>query len=351
MQAFGLYTHIRANQRRSKLLIAGLFLLAYAATFGTILMAMGSAAPVPTSRLMQEAGPLFLGSFPFITVGVALWVFIGYKANVGLIAAVTGAKGLDRTQEPRLYRMLENLCISRGMSVPKLMILETPALNAFASGVNEKQYTITVTRGLLDHLTDPEVEAVLAHELTHIRNEDVKLMVVAVVIAGVISFFGEMAFRGFRFSGRRSSSENGKGAGALILIGIAILLISWFLALVLRFSLSRAREYMADAGAVELTKNPDALISALLKISGRADIEGVPSGIMDMCIENDPDDIGDIFATHPSIAKRIQALTTMAGGRMPPEARPAPPPVAERTPLPEEVESRGPWGKSTLGGR
>ncbi|MGL4727302.1 MAG: M48 family metallopeptidase [Bosea sp. (in: a-proteobacteria)] len=346
MEAFGLYTHIKSNQRRSVMLIIGLFLLAYLASFGIILISLGY-----MGGNTGDAFKHWIAYWPFITLGVGAWVFIGYKVNVGLIAMVTGAKGLDRTQEPRLYKMLENLCISRGMTPPKLMILESPALNAFASGTNEKQYTITLTRGLLDNLTDPEVEAVMAHELTHIRNDDVKLMIVAVVIAGVISFFGEMMFRGFRFGGGRSSSSSGdkKGGGALILIGIAILLIAWLLAIVLRFSLSRSREYMADAGAVELTKNPDAMISALLKISGRADIVGVPSGIMDMCIENDPDDLGDIFATHPSIAKRIQALTTMAGGRMPPDQKPAPPRVENRTPLPEEVESRGPWGKSTLG--
>jgi heat shock protein HtpX len=346
MEAFGLYTHIRSNRRRSVMLIIGLFMLAYLASFGIILISLGS-----TGGNAGDVGRHFLAYFPYITLGVAAWVFIGYRINVGLIAAVTGAKGLDRTQEPRLYRMLETLCISRGMTPPKLMIMETPALNAFASGVNEKQYTVTLTRGLIDNLTDPEVEAVMAHELTHIRNGDVKLMIIAVVIAGVISFFGEMFVRGFRFSGgrSRSSSSNGKGGGALVLIGVAILLIAWLLAIVLRFALSRSREYLADAGAVELTKNPDAMISALLKISGRADIDNVPSGIMDMCIENDPDDGGDIFATHPSIAKRIQALITMAGGRMPVGAKPAPPPIADRTPLPEEVESRGPWGKSTLG--
>jgi heat shock protein HtpX len=349
MEAFGLYTHIKSNRRRSVALLIGLFILAYLASFGIILVALGFSDTPVRGSITDEAKRTFLGFWPFITLAVCAWVFIGYRVNVGLISAVTGAKGLDRTQEPRLYRMLETLCISRGMTAPKLMILETPALNAFASGVNEKQYTVTLTRGLIDHLTDPEVEAVMAHELTHIRNGDVKLMIVAVVIAGVISFFGEMMFRGFRFGGpRRSSSDNGKG-GALILIGIAILVIAWILALVLRFSLSRSREYLADAGAVELTKNPDAMISALLKISGRADIDDVPSGIMDMCIENDPDDWGDIFATHPSIAKRIQALSTMAGGRMPAGAKPAPPPVSDRTPLPEEVESRGPWGKSSLG--
>ncbi|MGL4974927.1 MAG: M48 family metallopeptidase, partial [Bosea sp. (in: a-proteobacteria)] len=262
--------------------------------------------------------------------------------NVGIINAATGASGITRDSNPRLYRLLENLCISRGVTMPKLAIVESDALNAFASGVNEKQYTVSVTTGLMAQLNDQEIEAVLAHELTHIRNGDVKLMVIAIVIAGVISLIGEIVFRMFGRVGGGSSSRDNKGAGAMILIGFAIIAVSWLLAVMVRLSLSRSREYLADAGAVELTKNPDAMISALLKISGRADIEGVPSGVMDMCFENDPDDMADLFSTHPSIIKRVQALIDTAGGKMPP----SPPKVGMRNDLPTIVEARGPWGAS-----
>jgi heat shock protein HtpX len=340
-EAFGLYTHIRNNRIRSRLLLAGLFLLAFLASFAFWLIYVGFTGVGYGRDPLSEAVAGFLRTSPFVGAGTAIWVFIGYKANVAMIGALTGAKSLTRTEAPKLYEMLENLCISRGMPMPKLMIIEDQALNAFASGVNEKQFTVSVTRGLLDHLNDAEVEAVLAHELTHIRNGDVKLMVIAVVIAGVISFVSEIAFRSMRFSGssRSSSSSDGKGAGGLIIIGIIILAIAGFLAAVIRFSLSRSREYLADAGAVELTKNPDAMISALLKISGRADMAGVPSGVMDMCIENDPDDMSDLFSTHPSISKRIQALVNTAGGKMPP----APAKLPERQPLPNIIEARGPW--------
>lgn len=345
MQAFGLYGHITSNRRRSAMMLAGLFVLAFLTTYAVILIGIGYGGTGLDRGALKDAGRAFLTSLPFVTLGVIAWIMIGYRVNVGLIASVTGAAGLGRSAEPKLYTLLETLCISRGLTVPKLMILESPALNAFASGVNEKQFTITVTRGLLDNLSDAEVEAVLAHELTHIRNGDVKLMVIAVVIAGVISFVGEIVFRSFLWRGPSSRrSDDGKGNGALVLVGAGVLVVSWVLALLLRFAISRSREYLADAGAVELTKNPDAMISALLKISGRADIDDVPSGIMDMCIENDPDDWGDIFATHPSIAKRIQALVTTAGGNMPDDRPPAPPKVGERTALPMEAERRGPWG-------
>lgn len=349
-QAFGLYTHQRNNRIRSVFLIAGLFLLVYMTSYGLILMGYGYGG-VPRGRsISSETWRLFWTWFPIITIAAAAWVFIGFQINVGLISAVTGAKGVTREANPKLYRMLENLCISRGLTMPKLAIVESEALNAFASGVNEKQFTVTVTSGLLEALNDDEVEAVLAHELTHIRNGDVKLMIIAVVIAGVISFIGEIVFRNVGRV-RISSDDAKKGSGVAILIGVVVIAISWLLAVLIRLSLSRSREYLADAGAVELTKNPDAMISALLKIAGRADIEGVPSGVMDMCFENDPDDFADLFSTHPSITKRVQALIETAGGRMP-AMPPHPPKVSQRQDLPTMVEESargGPWSRPTGG--
>lgn len=355
-EAFGLYTHIRNNRWRSMILIASLFVLVALVTFAITLIIDAQMYRGPLSSIMAYAFRQSLGYLPIAFALTAVWVFIGFGMNTALIAWSTGAEDVTREANPRLYHLMEVLCISRGMAVPKLQILDTPALNAFASGVNEKQYTVTVTTGLMEALDDRELSAVLAHELTHIRNGDVKLMIVAVLIAGVISFFGEMIVRGSRFYGGSSSSssdEKGSGRGFAIIIGIAILILSWFLAVLIRFSLSRAREYLADAGAVELTKDPDAMISALLKISGRADIDGVPSGIMDMCIENDPDGFADIFSTHPSISKRVQALQAYAGGLVPSDTpKPAasrqkvgPPSVENRESLPELVERRGPWAR------
>lgn len=346
-EAFGLYTHIRRNRWRSNVLIAGLFVLVLMVTFGTTLIIDGQTRFAPLDDHLAHAARQTLVYAPIALAITALWVLIGYGANVALIGWATGSAPLSREQSPRLWKLTEDLCISRGMAVPRLQIIDTDALNAFASGVNEKQYTVTVTRGLMEALDDAELEAVIAHELTHIRNGDVKLMIVAVLIAGVVSFFGEMVVRGQRFSNvqvthRGSNGDSrGSGKGAAVLIGIAILILAWILAVVIRFALSRSREYLADAGAVELTKNPDAMISALLKISGRADIPGVPSGVMDMCIENDPNDFADIFSTHPSITKRIHALQAYAGGHLPP----GPPRISEREALPEIVEKRGPWGR------
>jgi heat shock protein HtpX len=346
--SFGLYSHIRRNKWRTGFLLVGLFVLVLMVTFAIGLVIEAEMYGAPFGVLVERAlGRTFMLA-PFAALATGTWVMIGFAANTAIIASVSGAQSLERHDNPRLYGLMENLCISRGMSVPKLAIIESDALNAFASGVNDKQYTVTVTSGLMAALDDAELEGVLAHELTHIRNGDVRLMIVAVLIAGVLSFVGELMLRGGRFAGRSSGDGDRKGRGMALVLAAVIMILAGFLSVLIRLALSRSREYLADAGAVELTRNPDAMISALLKIAGRADIDGVPSGIMDMCIENDPDGFSDLFSTHPSIAKRIQALVQNAGGHVPDsQTTPRPPRVGERTALPSEVMRRGPWGPYT----
>ena len=280
-----------------------------------------------------------------------------------MIDSITGGHEVTRAEEPKLYNLLENLCISRGIAMPKLKLIDDVALNAFATGMNEKQYSITVTTGLQRALDDAEMESVLGHELTHIRNGDVRMLVIALVIAGVVSFFGEFLFRMIFNSGGRSSSgwsssgsssssssggssKKGGGAGFAILIAIALILLAWLLAVVIRFALSRQREYLADAGSVELTKNPDAMISALRKIENRGELPRANSAVMEMCIDNPRTDITDIFATHPSIESRVATLVKNAGGHDPgplmiapgqEEAGTAEPPAED----PETVDSDG----------
>src|SRR3954452_11981517 len=321
--AYGLYTHIQSNRRRSILLLIGLFFLVYVMVFAGALAAETMGGDASLQWLLQRAWRDTVYAAPFATVGTAVWIFIAYRFNQSLVDMVTGAREVTRQEEPRLYNLLENLCISRGIPMPRLQIMETGALNAFASGMNEKQYSITVTSGLLQSLDDAEIEAVLGHELTHIRNGDVRMLVIAVIIAGVISFFAEMIFRMFfysRWESRSSSndSDRGKGGGGIaIVIAIALVALAWFLSVVIRFALSRRREFLADAGSVELSKNPDAMISALRKIEDRGELEGATSGVMEMCIDNPREGIEDLFATHPPVDKRVDALVRFAGGHDP----------------------------------
>ena len=352
MAAYGLYTHIQSNKRRSIALLIGLFLLVYVLVFaGALVAEVMSVGDAPLDYLIQAALRDLIIAAPFTTLGAIFWILIAYKFHQSMIDAMTGATEVSRTDEPRLYNLLENLCISRGITMPKLRIADDDALNAFATGLNEKQYSITVTRGLIGALNDQELEAVLGHELTHIRNGDVRMLVIALVIAGVISFFGELVFRIFfqnafygGFGRRRSSnSDDKKGGGAVIaiVIAIALIVVAWVLSIVIRFALSRQREYLADSGSVELTKNPDAMISALRKIENRGELASANSAVMEMCIDNPRVGFANIFDTHPSVDKRVAALVQYAGGHDPgPLAIEAPEAPAQ---IPGEAPPPGPW--------
>jgi heat shock protein HtpX len=357
MAAFGLYTHIQSNRRRSIALLIGLFFLVYVLVYAGALVAEALTINAPLDYLVHAAWYDFLIALPWATAGTIIWIVIAYKFHQSIIDAVTGGRDVTRAEEPQLHNLLENLCISRGLTMPKLKMVDDVALNAFSTGMNDKQYAITVTRGLQQALDDKEMEAVLGHELTHIRNGDVRLMVIAVVIAGVISFFGELVFRLFfqqmYWGGGRRSRERGRGgAGAAIVIALVLIAIAWLLSVVIRLALSRQREYLADAGSVELTKNPDALIRALRKIEGRGELPRANSAIMEMCIDNPREEFSDIFATHPSVDDRVAALVKYAGGHDPGPLA-LPPPEGGGTAQPSDEDTAapaaGPWGDATLG--
>src|SRR5882757_8542786 len=386
MAAYGLYTHIASNKFRSMLLLGGLFLLIYVLVYAGALLAevlINSDASV--DYYLRAASRDLIKAFPYATIAAALWIVIAYFFHQNMIDAVTGGEDVTRQQQPRLYNLLENLCISRGIPMPKLKIMDSPALNAFATGLNQRQYAVTVTTGLLKALNDQEIEAVLGHELTHIRNGDVQLMVIAVIIAGVVGFFGELFFRmftnlswnssggGWSSSSSRSSSSSsdsdskGSGGGAIVvvIIAIALIVVAWLLSQVVKLALSRSRELLADAGSVELTKNPDAMITALRKIEGRGELPGATSAVMELCFDNPREGFADLFATHPSVSSRVKALVQFAGGHdsgplaLPSDAADEPedqsepdspdqlpPPVPQRGPLgPLQGPLGGPWGR------
>jgi heat shock protein HtpX len=336
MAAYRLYTHIASNKFRSVLLLAGLFLLVYVMVYaGALIAQVVIDAGESTNDYLVAAARDLIAAFPYATGAALLWIAIAYFFHQSIVDAVTGGEDVTRQQQPRLYNLLENLCISRGIPMPKLKVMESEALNAFATGLNRRQYAVTVTSGLLKYLNDQEIEAVLGHELTHIRNGDVQMMVIAVIIAGVVGFFAELFFRSFfnfnwRFGGgsswssssRSSSSDNdrkGSGGGAVIvmIVAIALIALAWLLSQLVRLALSRSRELLADAGSVELTKDPDAMISALRKIENRGELPGATSAVMELCVDNPREGFADLFATHPSVDARVRALVKYAGGHDP----------------------------------
>ena len=320
MGAFGLQTHIWNNNLKSLLLLAGFPVLLMLLTYGLSVAYVGLTQPVSgVGEGLVLALDHLKRLWPFAFLGAGVWFVIAWFSYQSMIESAAGARGLTRQEAPDLYNLLENLCVSRGLTAPRLNIIETPALNAFASGLTDKSYKVTVTRGLIETLDKEELEAVLAHELTHIMNKDVRLLIIAVIFVGVFSFFGELVFRNMFRAGvhvgghTRSRKGDSRGGGALILIAIAMVVVAYLLALVIRFSLSKKREYLADAGSVELTRNPDAMISALRKISGRSQVDA-PNDVQQMMVENIQPFAG-VFATHPPIEKRIAALAAFAGGQ------------------------------------
>jgi heat shock protein HtpX len=318
MAAYGLYTHIQSNRRRSIVLLAGLFVLVYVLVYAGALAGEALSVNADLNTLLQLAWHDMIEAAPVATLGTAAWIVIAYYFHQNMIDALTGGREVTRSEQPRLYNLLENLCISRGITMPKLKIMDSDALNAFSTGMNQKQYAITVTTGLLNLLDDNELESVLGHELTHIRNGDVRMMVIAVIIAGVISFFAELVFRLWFYTGfgrsRSSNERGGGGAGLAVLIAVGLLVVAYVLSFLIRLALSRQREYLADAGSVELTQNPDAMISALRKIEGRGELPGATSAVMELCVDNPREGFGELFDTHPTVENRVEALVKYAGG-------------------------------------
>lgn len=304
MQYLGIRQQIARNNTKSIL-----FLLAF-----PLLILVGAYVVlyILSDQDIERTNTQFLSIIPMVLIGVAIWFFISYFFHTQMIQSATHSRPLERRENMRVYNLTENLCMSVGMTMPKLYIIESDALNAFASGINEKTFAVTLTRGIINTLNDEELEGVIAHELTHIRNRDVRLLIVTIVFVGIFATIADFALRMF-LNGSMSSSrsrKNDKGGGALVLL--IILLVAgaiYFLSILFKLALSRSREYMADAGAVELTRNSLALASALKKISGHSTIREVQNDeVKELFIDYKAQGFFSLFATHPPIEKRIQVL-------------------------------------------
>jgi heat shock protein HtpX len=344
-RAAGLQTSIWNNNLLSVLLLAVYPLIIIGLIWVIAYLLSGVATPPQFVRTDDPAGtttwtnvtnPELLANnviiqyWPAILTAVTLWFIVSYFWNTAMIRAMTHAHPVSRKDEPELYNMLENLCIAEGMKIPHLNIIETDALNAFASGVDDRSYTVTVTRGLMNALAPDELEAVIGHELAHIINRDVRLLMICVIFTGMVGFAAQMAWHNVRYGmmmGRRRGGNQGGGLPVMLVI-TGVLWIGYLATLFTRFAVSRRREFMADAGAVQMTRNPEAMMRALMRISGRDHVPAMPADVAMMCIENRKPFMG-LFATHPPIDKRIAALARLARvevpATLPPVRRPGNP--------------------------
>lgn len=289
MEYIGIQKQIRSNNRKSIVL---LFL------FPLILIILG---------IILTGSPQI--AFLFLCAS-AVWFVVAYFFHTQMIEKATASEPMLRSEQPRVYNLLENICISQGMTMPKLNIIDDSSLNAFASGINENTFTITLSRGIIKKLNDEELEGVLAHELSHIINRDVRLLMISIVFVGIFSFIAQSAQYSRFFSGR---SNDGKSNLPAILVAIGASILAFFIARLLHFAISRKREYLADAGAAEITKKPYALASALRKISEDPYIEAVTrKDVAQLFMQNpqiaETSFFGNLFSTHPPIEKRIELL-------------------------------------------
>ena len=269
----------------------------------------------------------FMNTIPWVIVGVGIWFTIAYFANTAMVRAATGARPLTRKENPKIYNIVENLCMTCNMDMPKINIVDDPQLNAFASGIDKKSYTVTLTTGIIDRLNDDELAGVIAHELTHIRNHDTRLLITSIIFVGIVSTIMslviQMMYNAFWFGGlssRSSDDEDNRGNGlsmiAVFIIGALCCAVAYFFTLLTRFAISRKREYMADAGGAELCGNPLALASALRKISGDPGLNNVKRDDIAQLFIIHPQHFApgmmnffnSLFSTHPDTKKRIEIL-------------------------------------------
>jgi heat shock protein HtpX len=320
MKYFGLQSQVRRNNTNSVLILL-MFPVVFIGLTWLFFFFMGITKPDEAAmeqpdnyNLIASVNYSFIHTIPWVLIGVMIWFAVAYFSHSAMIDKATSSRPLERKENLRVYNLVENLCISKGMAMPKVNIIEDNSLNAFASGINPKSYTISLSRGIIEKLNDQELEAVIAHELTHIRNRDVRLLIISIVFVGIFAFISEAVFRSIRFGGLSKGKKG--GGGAAIIIALVLALVGYLIASLFRFSLSRKREYLADAGSAELTRNPLALASALRKISADPTIEAVQrKDVAQMFIENPQAELknstfsaGALFATHPPIAKRIKIL-------------------------------------------
>lgn len=240
---------------------------------------------------------------------------IGYYAGDKVALASSGARAADGEADKYVIRMVENLCISQGMPMPKVYVIDDPAINAFATGRDPQHASIAVTTGAIQKLENEELEGVLAHELSHVQNYDIRVMTIVVVLAGIISVIAQMVFR-FGMSGRRRSSDrNNDSAGMIVLVlGLVLLIIAPIVAQLIKLAVSRRREYLADASGALMTRFPDGLARALAKIQAESmPMERADAATAHMYIANPftGKALAGLFSTHPPIADRIAKLQAM----------------------------------------
>ncbi len=316
------YAAMRANRRNTIILCVSLILVGGILGYGigwafeTAWLAQTSQSGVLALSLYSDWG---VSGSAFLLVFGSAWTVIALFFGDKIVIGLAGAGDVSQVQEPQLHNIVEEMAIAAGLPKPRVVVIETPALNAFATGVTPEKATIGVTRGLIDALDRNELQGVVAHEMSHIANDDILYATAIGVIVGLIAVVSHISLRAARGMGRGSRRSRGKGAGGAgiaIVVLILIGLLAPLSAKLVQMAISRQREYLADATAVRLSRHPSGLIAALEKIGGSSvQYVGASKAIQHLFIANPfrnfSETAGALFATHPAVSLRIERLRNL----------------------------------------
>jgi heat shock protein HtpX len=297
-----IYSQITANKRKTWLII-----LLFVIFITTILFVYGKASGYGLSY--AGIGLIFSG----------IMAFSSYYYSDKMILGMSGAKQIQKNDNPLLFRTVENLCIGAGIPMPKIYIIQDSAINAFATGRDPNHSVVCVTTGILDRLNKVELEGVIAHELSHIRNFDIRLMAIVVILVGLVALLADFFMRSLWLGGgRRDRSDRGNSGSIFLLIGIVLAILSPIIASLIQLAVSRKREFLADASGALLTRYPEGLASALEKISqDKEPLEAANNATAHLYIANpfkgkiQGSWFANLFNTHPPIEERIKILRSM----------------------------------------
>lgn len=303
--ALGMYEQIARNKRASWVLMSTVVLLLLALGFTIGLAYWGSV----------EGGLGFLGLFGVVAI---VWSLISYYAGAGMALAVSGAREVDHGIEPQLWNVVEEMSIAAGLPMPRVYVIESEAPNAFATGRDPAHAAVAVTRGLLQKLNREQLQGVVGHELSHVRNYDIRFATLVGIMVGMIALIADFFLRStfWGFGGRRRSGGGGGIQAIFFVVALALAILAPLSARLVQFAISRKREYLADASAVQLTRNPSGLADALQKIAADpTPLRRANRATAHLYISNPVRKLrerANLFDTHPPIADRIRILRAMA---------------------------------------
>jgi len=285
-----MYSAIQANKRNTLLIMA---------LFVGIIGAIGWAVAYLMGDLSIAYG---------VIIVAAIYALIQYFVADKLAIATTGAKAIKKSDNPRLWNIVENLSIREGLPMPKVYIVDDPAPNAFATGRDPNHASVAATSGILEVMTDRELEAVFAHEMSHVKNYDIRVSMIAFGLVSVIGLLSDIVFRMFFWGGdRREGNQN----PVVMIVGIIIIILAPIAAMLIQLAISRQREYLADASSVEMTRDPEGLADALEKLQQFArPMQKQSTSTAHLYISNPlkSGGISGLFSTHPPLEKRIERL-------------------------------------------